>query len=274
MQIAGKVIGASLGLFLGGGPVGLIIGVIVGHAYDRIAQGPAAQPFMSHMNQRGLLQETFFDALFLTMGKLAKADGRVSENEISTAREVMNRMGLSDSQRQHAIDLFNQGKESEFNLETPLSHLREVIGRRPTLIQIFLEIQLQVAYSDGQLSSHERSVLQQVCRFLNVNKFQFEAINQRVYAQYQFSRSQYQRNASSNQSSGVSVEKAYGVLGVKSSVNDAELKKAYRRLMSQHHPDKLVAKGLPTEMTELAKEKTQEIQQAYELIKNVRKANR
>jgi len=84
-------------------------------------------------------------------------------------------------------------------------------------------------------------------------------------------RMQAQQSFDGAQSSQVSIEEAYKVLGVSSDVDDAQLKKAYRRLMSQHHPDKLVAKGLPPEMMQLAKEKTQEIQAAYDRVKTARK---
>lgn len=264
MQWYGKIIGGAIGFYTGG-PIGLALGLLLGNAFDRARSQPG-NPFHGD-DRRGVMQTVFFQATFRVMGKLAKADGRVSEREIELARMVMDRMGLDATQRMEAMRLFNEGKSPEYDIMPVLEELREVIGRRQTLSQIFLEIQLQTAYADGNLSASEQRVIQLICKALGFNKWQFELINQRIKAQAQFHQS-----SQSPRQSGPSIEQAYKVLGVESDSSDAELKKAYRRLMSQNHPDKLVARGLPEEMTGVAKEKTQEIQQAYEMIKQARKA--
>ena len=262
----GKLIGAALGLYFGG-PVGAALGILLGNAFDK-TQARRAQGDIGG-GSKGVLQTTFFQATFLVMGKVAKADGRVSEQEIEIARHVMARMGLSERQRLEAMSLFNEGKDPEFSIETVLTDLADVIGRRATLAQIFLEVQLQVAYSDGQLTVNERNVLQTISNYLGINRIQFEIIHQRIRAQMHFSEGQHQQQPRSSQSQ---LANAYQILGVSASSSDAELKKAYRRLMNQHHPDKLVAKGLPEEMMSIAKEKTQEIQTAYERVRKARKA--
>jgi len=264
VQWYGKVIGGAIGLYTGG-PIGLALGLLLGNAFDR-SRGQPANPFNGD-DRRGVMQTVFFQATFRVMGKLAKADGRVSEHEIELARLVMNRMGLDEKKRIEAMRLFNEGKSPEYDIVPVLEELREVIGRRQTLGQIFLEIQLQTAYADGGLSASEQRVIQLICKALGFNKWQFELIHQRIKAQAQFSQSSH-----APRQSGPSIEQAYKVLGVEAGAPDAELKKAYRRLMNQNHPDKLVARGLPEEMTGVAKEKTQEIQQAYEMIKQSRKA--
>ena len=262
----GKIIGGAVGFYTGNF-VGLALGLLLGNAFDRTT----AKRAMNDLNSgtQGVLQTVFFEATFSVMGKLAKADGRISEKEIELARNIMSRMALDEQQRLEAMRLFNSGKAPDFSAEIILTELSEVIGRRATLAQIFLEIQLQAAYADGQLTVNERDVLHTISTQLGINRVQFEIIHQRIRAQMHFAQDQSQPH---QYSSTAHLTNAYQVLGVAADVSDADLKKAYRRLMSQHHPDKLVAKGLPPEMMSLAKEKTQDIQKAYEQIQKVRKA--
>lgn len=257
----GKIIGGAIGLYAGSW-IGLVLGVLLGNAYDK-TQLKRESSDASH----GALQTVFFQATFSMMGHIAKADGRVSEKEIELARHVMARMALNEPQRLEAMRLFNLGKSAEFTPQSALTQLADVMGRRATLAQLFLEIQLQTAYADGQLTVNERDVLQMISAKLGISRIQFEIIHQRVRAQMHFSEGRYQ----SASQSATNLDDAYQVLGVSRDVSDADLKKAYRRLMNQHHPDKLVAKGLPAEMMAIAKEKTQDIQRAYEEIKKARK---
>ena len=265
MVVAGKLIAGTLG-FVTGNITGLVFGLVIGHIFDRsISHNP--QPFMRHIKTRPALQDIFFSSTFLVMGKIAKADGRVTEQAISDAQAVMRQMSLNDKQKQRAIDLFNRGKQSNYDISSVLAQLGDVLGQHQSLAEVFLEIQLQIAYNDGQISSNSRKLLQKVCHFLRINQLQFEYINRRIAAQQRFDRQQ----AHTKNQQQLLVQ-AYSALGVTANCSPKTVKIAYRRLMSQHHPDKLVAKGLPPEMLQLAKENTQKIQQAYELIKKSRKA--
>ena len=257
----GKIIGAVIGLFTGG-IFGLFLGLLVGNAFDQLT---AKQIPKGHT--RGASQNVFFRVTFLVMGQLAKSDGRVTEEEISQARFIMDQMGLNDAQRKEAIGYFTEGKSPHIDLDKELQQLMRAVGHRGSLIQMFLEIQLSVAYADGQLSLQEKHLLDKVCRILGISALQFQFIHARVKASQEQFRGQFNRDYGRGEGE---LKTAYGVLGVTEDATDAELKKAYRKLMSQHHPDKLVAKGLPEEMMKLAKEKAQEIQTAYDKIKKAR----
>ena len=262
----GLLIGGLLGL-LSGGLFGLLFGGFIGYSIQKMLIGV---PISALSPQRA-----FFEATFAVMGKIAKADGRVSEREIEYAREVMARMNLTEAKRQEAIELFNRGKQPEFEITELVLPLARLIRHRSNLKQMFVEIQLQAAFADGQVSQHELQVVQQVCSQLSISYVELEAILRRCQAERAFAEQAYRAHQGYGGPSGVGeaelLQQAYGVLGVASRASDAEVKKAYRRLMSQHHPDKLIARGLPEEMQQLAKEKAQEIQAAYERIKQARK---
>ncbi|MBV1787324.1 co-chaperone DjlA [Marinobacterium sp. D7] len=257
---AGLGIGALIGLFTGG-IVGLLLGSALGFWIDR-----ALRTGVSKYNP----QQLFFRATFTVMGKLAKADGRVSETEISFAREVMARMNLSEEKRREAIECFSEGKQAEFDVASVLLPLGALLRHRSAVKLMFVEIQLQAAMADGEVSPAEQTLLSEICRLLQFTPQEAQALLNRIRAEQAFREQSYRAHQDPQQFSGASLEQAYGVLGVESSASDAEVKKAWRRLMSQHHPDKLVAKGLPEEMIQLAKEQTQEIQAAYDLIRKSR----
>lgn len=257
-----KIVCAILGFILLN-VVGAVIGFIIGSMLDK-SQG------RTPLGRRGdvrLQQETFFRTLFLLMGRLAKSDGQVSAAEIQLAQAVMQRLRLSPTAQEHAKKLFNEGKAEHFDYVPVLNQFKEIVGPGD-LTRTLLEILLVSAYADGHFSVEEKALVSQVCAHLGVSVAEFEFLHLQVKQQTHF-RQGYQ--SAGGESSKDLLKSAYDALGVKPEMTDAEIKKAYRKLMSQNHPDKLTAQGLPDEMIELAKEKTQEIQSAYELIKASRK---
>ncbi|AOE49121.1 co-chaperone DjlA [Kangiella sediminilitoris] len=275
MSWFGKVIGGVLGFSLGGGPLGAIIGAVLGHQLDKKSDD-YQERYAPGDQER--VQAAFFTATFSVMGHIAKADGQVTQNEIRHAENVMQRMGLDSEARKFAIDLFHQGKSSDFDLESVVDQFKKECHRRRNLMQMFLEVQITMALADGSMHEHERAVLHRVGKHLGFANFMIDQLIKMVQAQQRFySYSQQQGHAGGGHGGtyqqapdAPSVDQAYEVLGVKGSDDQKTIKRAYRRLMSQHHPDKLVAKGLPEEMIKMANEKTQEIKAAYELIKKSR----
>lgn len=254
------LLGSVIGLFTGG-PAGLVMGGLFGYFASRLLLG-AVKAFHP--------QRALFKATFSVMGKVAKADGRVSENEIAFASALMNQMRLTGEKRQEAIDQFNAGKEADFDVAEALKPLAVYLRHRPDVRMFFVEVQLQAAFADGEVSAAELEVIQQVCAHLQMTKQEVEMLVARMQAQQSFHQ-QGQQGFAGPQAAQM-LDAAYRVLGVEAEATDAEVKKAYRKLMSQHHPDKLVSKGLPEEMVTMAKEKSQEIQAAYEQVRRARKA--
>lgn len=265
----GKLVGGAFGFMLGG-PLGALLGIALGHNFDK---GMRALPGPESLGgyDRERVQTAFFTATFAVMGRVAKADGHVSSEEIRMAESVMAEMSIGGAQRKAAINLFNQGKSDDFDLDSVLDQFRRECRGRTTLIGMFVEIQLQAAYADGQLDAAEDRLLRYICQRLGVSDFDYHRLERMVRAEHGYTGSQRDsRSRARPPKSEPSLSDAYQILGVGSDASDTEVKRAYRRLRSQHHPDKLVSKGLPEEMMKVAAQKTHEIRQAYERIRKAR----
>ncbi len=246
----GTFIGGTLG-YVFGGPLGAIIGAALGGNLDRgIKMGDQFD-----VGNQERVQAAFFTTTFSVMGHVAKADGHVSKQEIASAQNIMTQMQLSAQQRKAAIKLFDHGKSDDFPLHDVLQQFKKECHGRRNLIQMFVEIQIATALSDGKLDASEKKIIYTIGEILGFARSQIDHLFNIV------------GGAEASSSDRLTLSQAYKILGVKKGSSETEIKKAYRRLMSQHHPDKLVSKGLPDEMIQLATEKTQEIRKAYDLIK-------
>ncbi|MBT2917310.1 co-chaperone DjlA [Vibrio anguillarum] len=278
MHIFGKILGAFFG-FLFGGPFGAFFGLFLGHQFDKARRlnqaGFKTSSFGSGPSQTER-QDEFFKAAFAVMGHVAKAKGQVTKEEIQLATIMMERMNLHGEQRKAAQDAFREGKESGFPLEEVLERVRLSTGGRFDLLQFFLELQISAAFADGDVHPSERNVLHKIARSLGFSSDQLERRLRMQEAAFRFQQGGnfggqqqgYQQSGQWQQPSQAErLTDAYDALGVSEDADAKEIKRAYRKLMNEHHPDKLMAKGLPPEMMNVAKEKSQEIQNAYDLIK-------
>ena len=255
----GKVIGGTLG-FMMGGPLGALLGSTIGHQFDSGLKRGGFRSISAKLEQT---QAAFFTATFSVMGHIAKADGRVSAHEIQAAQSLMNQMRLSDDQKKVAIELFEKGKAPDFPLDSVLAQFKTECHRQTTLMRMFVEIQIQAAMADGRIDPAESRVLRHVGTSLGFESGEIEQLIHFVSGA---------STAGGRAQKAQPVSEAYKILGVTERASDDEIKKAYRRLTNQHHPDKLVAKGMPEEMIKLANEKTQEIRKAWERVRDHRAA--
>lgn len=271
----GKIIGGLIGFYIFG-LFGALVGFWIGQAYDssQSSRGGFANLGAGFGNSpHPDSQRLFFESLFKLLGYLAKADGRVSEAEIKQAEALMQQSGLTADHRQQAINLFQEGTTADFNLEQQLDEFVAVCGRNARLKQTLLAYLITMALADGTLDQSERTVLERVATRLGIPAMVLNQLINMVGAQSHFRSSGgaggYQQ--AGQRSSQSELEFAYKALGVSATASDTEVKKAYRKLMSENHPDKLMGQGVPEDMIQMATERSQEISKAYDLIKDSRK---
>lgn len=266
-MIFGKIIGALLG-YSAAGFVGAFLGVMAGHFFDK---GVGQAMGFDYGGNRERLQQLFFETVFKVIGHLAKADGRISKEEITQAEQLMGRLGLSSEHRQQAIALFNEGSKADFQLDVTVARFIDEGGRSHNLPALLLEFLFSIAMADGEMHPAEKEVLQKTAGYLGIGQRQFEHLLSMLMAQQSFHQQSYQQGGFQQAPRINEIENAYKALGVESKDSDKDIKRAYRKLMSAHHPDKLIAQGVPEDMLKVATEKSQDIQVAYDIIKKSRK---
>lgn len=242
-----------MGAFLG--PVGAAVGLALGHQFDVSKAPDTALPPAGQ----------FFRSTFRVMGYVAKADGRVTEREIEAARSVMRSLLLDAGQVRSAIAFFTSGKQAGFDLDTELAQLRASSRMQPEILRVFLEIQLRFALAGSDMAGATRTRVARVAQGIGVDP----QLLARMEAAF---RSGDARATVAGAAAALDarIAGAYRMLEVDPDTSDEELVLAYRRLMSRHHPDKLRANGLPDSMLEHAKQRTQAIREAYELLRERR----
>ncbi len=267
MNFTGKLIGALIGLFLFRNIFGAILGMSIGHLWDSgVAQmRPAAQASRS-----------FIAPLFALAGAISKSDGRVSESEITATENLMSRMQLNAAQREEAISHFNAGKQPDFRTTAVIADLKSWANGRRDLAFLLLDMLLDIVYAEGApLQADKMRIVRKLCWSLNVDERELSAVAamkgygyayQRGHTSYGYkygssSRSQSYEQPQRNDPIG---KDPYAILGLTSDASEREIKRAYRKLISQHHPDKLG--DVPDALKQRAEERARDINTAYEKI--------
>jgi DnaJ like chaperone protein len=266
MMWKGVLSGALIGLLITQRAWGAVIGAIIGLLFDQGA-GFGSGPGAARAGQSPSIAEEFFRTTFELMGHVAKSDGRVSEAEIGAARGLMQELRLGEREIDAAIGCYRTGKAAAYDAELGVERLREACGQRYDLLRTFMELQLRAALAGNDLSPPARSILLRVAQRLGMSGLEFAYMEAALRAR------QRTRGASAGARPAAgagSLAECYAELEIDANLTDQEVTKAYRRQMSRHHPDKLVANGLPESMAQMAKEKTQRIQEAYEGIRAAR----
>ena len=248
----GKVVGGTIGFALGG-PIGAVAGAAFGHSFDKREERYLAEG--GHFGGAGLssgeqAQMTFFVAAFSMLAKLTKADGRVTDNEIASIDQFMTvDLNLDAEGRRSAVNIFRQAIHSPESFDGFAHQFYRVFHMQPRIIELMMDVLFRVSAADGAVSGPEEELLQTAARIFHINAMDYERMKRRYIK---------------------TVNKAYAVLKCDETATDEELKKSYRKLVSEYHPDKIASKGLPEEFTVLAADKFREIQEAWEEVKKER----
>jgi DnaJ like chaperone protein len=240
-----KLIGVIAGYYFFGF-IGALIGLIVGSFIDRVrVYGSGGMNPL----QNALRQAVFLETVFISMGKLAKADGQVSLN-------------MTAQHREQAIKLFKQGADPAFDIYPTYQRFMSVCGNAKNLREVLLAYLIVMALADGHFHPAEEALLTEIAGHLGYGPDAFKRMIEMVLNQSHFGGGQA--------STVAALDDAYKALGVTKDSTDAEIKRAYRKLMSQYHPDKLMGQGVPEDMIAMATEQAKEIQLAHDLIKKSR----
>lgn len=272
----GKIIGAIFG-FIMAGPIGALLGLFIGNFFDKGLNEHLTKPNWSYRTERREhVQQLFLQATFSVMGYIAKANGRITENIIQMAKQTMDEMGLNKAQKHAAQLFFNEGKHVSFNLNEILTELKTAAHDNPELLKLFIELQYRAALIDG-LSNHKIDRLNKIFAYMGLApihtqaRFYDDFFSRHAYQQRPHTDYSYNYNSSSNEQASHSrykgtLNEAYALLKITPLATQDEVKQTYRRLMSKHHPDKLMSKGASENEIKAANEKTQAIRRAYEQI--------
>jgi DnaJ like chaperone protein len=266
MKWIGKVTGGLLG-GLALGPIGAALGVLLGHQFDEMST-QAEEPLVGE--ELASIGERFFRASFQIMGYLAKADGRVSEREISAARAVMDELRLNAAQVREAIACFTAGKQPGYDYGTELVQLARICRSRPDLARVFLEIQVRAALAGNDLEGPVRPLVSRLATALDISALELMHIETVLRIQRGGFRAGRGQGAAAAAARDRELQEAYRVLETAPGASDEEVAKAYRRQLQRHHPDKLKAHGLPESMMAHAKQRTQQIIEAWETVRERR----
>ncbi len=279
----GKVLGCFFGYIMAG-PFGAFLGIIIGNFFDKGLTSHFSRSYWSQVTDKpSQIQKIFFNSVFSVMGNVAKVNGRVSENHIQMALHLMDELSLNKEQKDLAKQYFNEGKKETFKLNETLYQLKKACHFNTELLKLFMEIQYKAAQVDG-LSTKKIQLLDDIFKTLGYIPLQQQyryyedllnrwsqtrghtgANHNTGQSHYSGQNSNHQNNAN-RYSNDYKLRESYDLLEISPNANKPEVKRAYRRMISKNHPDKLIAKGLPEAMIKIANAKTQQITKAYETI--------
>ena len=245
MSIWGKIIGGTTGFALGG-PLGAIIGMMIGGSFDRSARKFSSSNQISQQQK----QNVFALCIIVLSAKIAKADGQVTKEEIYTFKEKFN---IQSEEMSEVSKIFNEAKKSSFGFKNIADQVGNLFSDNKVLLEQLLNNLFYIAEADGLTSINEVEVLRSISQSFHFNETDF----QRIF-----------HSRLNNKESD-----PYKILGVTREDSDNNIRKKWIELSKEHHPDYLIAKGMPKEFIKEANKELSSINLAYDKIKELRGFN-
>jgi DnaJ like chaperone protein len=230
-----------------------MLGALLGQALDRHLRLQTWGHLREKLGGKPMLRND--ELLFVLLGRLAKSNGRVVEGHIQQARQEMQALDMTDAAKQRAIAAFNRGKTGHDSLNGYLRRL----STQPHAAEGVLRACWRMVWADGRAGAAERALITQWGKRLGWKSYQVQALS-----------ADYEPQSRSAVSSAVLYQEALVLLGVSATSEPAQIKRAYRRLLSRHHPDKIAGSGATALQVREATEKTRELHNAYTLIRQRR----
>ncbi len=239
MSIWGKIIGGATG-FAFGGPIGALLGSVAGHAIDKIK------------TKKKLPEETALKQIGFTIGvivlsaKMAKADGKVTEDEIRAFKEKIN---IPDNEIKNVAKLWDQAKKTTDGFQIYARQIANLLEKNSSVLEELLKLLIIIALADGKITIPEIKYLREVGNIFGFSEEDFE----RIYSS----------------KSGVSFD-PYQILGVSRDASINEIKQKWKQLAINHHPDRLISQGIPEDLIHKSTSRLKEINNAWDTIQNKR----
>ena len=263
MGLLGTLVGGSLG-FMMFGPLGAILGGAIGsNIGEPTGRGTTQYGPISYGGRSGAraggpardvrqAQQAFLVALISLAAKVAKADGRVTEQEVRSFDAFLrDRLGMSPEDRRVAARLFNEARDSQVPAEEFARQVRTLIGHQPSRLRDLMSLLMSVAAADARIDAEEDRLLRRIAREMGMTA-----------RDYDESAAMFDPRRN--------VDASYAVLGLTRDATDDEIKKAYRSLAREYHPDVVVNKGMGEDFRKFADEKMRAINVAYDAVKEAR----
>jgi DnaJ like chaperone protein len=244
MSIWGKVIGGVAGLAIGG-PLGMILGAAAGHAYDKMKAGETRVRFDTNARQIA-----FTTAIIVLSAKMAKADGHVTRAEVDAFKQLFH---IPPREMQNVGRIFDEAKKDAKGFEPYAEQVAMMFAHQPAVMEELIGGLFHIAEADGAVHPNELKFLRKTALIFGFSERQFERLK-----------------AIHMGADGDGTD-PYKVLGIGRKASDAEVKKTYRKLIRENHPDTLIAQGMPQEFIDLANEKMAAINAAYDRVEKERR---
>jgi len=251
MNIWGKIVGGTAGFAIGG-PIAALLGVMAGHAVDHVLDGrvsseTAVAAPADPEDHPGLRQIGFTVGVIALGAKMARVDGEVTGSEVEAFRSFFH---VPQAEEKNVERFFNLAKRDSAGFETYARQVAALFPDAPEILESVLEGLFDIAKADGKVAAAEAEYLAKVANIFGLSSSRFDRARAAALGEMEC--------------------EACVVLGIDPLATDEQIREAWIRQVKAHHPDRLMAQGLPEEAIKVANRKLALINDAYTRLRRER----